>query len=113
MKKANTKSTRKRPAKIPASKAICKMTTAELRAATAEFDQEQISDTFRPATPEEKARFERARKRGRPRIGAGSKTIRVTVEAGLLAETDRLAKKLRVPRAVLIARGLRSLVERR
>jgi hypothetical protein len=89
------------------------MTTAELRAATREFDQEGIGETFRPATPDEQARFVRARKRGRPRIGAGAKTISVTVEAGLLAETDRLAKKLRVPRAVLIARGLRTVVESR
>ena len=113
MKKVNNTNTRKRRAKSSASKAYWQMTTAELRAATQEFDQEQIGDTFRPATPAERARFERARKRGRPRIGAGSKTISVTVEAGLLAETDRLAKRLHVPRAVLIARGLRSVVESR
>ncbi len=89
------------------------MTTAEVRSATKEFDVEHVGETFRPATPHEQARFERARKRGRPRIGGGSKTIRVTVEAGLLAETDRLAKKLHVPRAVLIARGPRRLVESR
>jgi hypothetical protein len=111
MKKANATGTRKRRAKTPASKPFWKMTTAQLRAATKEFDQECIGDTFRPATPEEQARFGRARKRGRPRIGAGSKTISVTVEAGLLAKTDRLAKELRVPRAVLIARGLRTVVE--
>jgi hypothetical protein len=110
MKKTNTTKTNKRRAKTPAAKAYWEMTTAELRAVTQDLDQEHIGDTFRPATPEEQARFERARKRGRPRIGAGSKTISVTVEAGLLAETDRLAKKLRVPRAVLIARGLRSVV---
>ena len=112
MKKTNTTTTRKRRAKTPTSKAYWEMTTAELRVATKEFDQECIGDTFRPATPAEQARFEHARKRGRPRIGAGAKTISVTVEAGLLAETDRLAKKLRVPRAVLIARGLRSVVEK-
>ena len=67
MKKTNTTNTRKKRAKTAASKAYWKMTTAELRAATKEFDQECIGDTFRPATPEEQARFERARKRGRPR----------------------------------------------
>jgi len=111
MKKTSTTKVRKRRAKTPASKPYWKMTAAELREATKEFDQECIGDTFRPATPKEQARFERARKRGRPRVGAGSKTISVTVEARLLAETDRLAKKLHVPRAVLIARGLRSVVE--
>ena len=111
MKKTDTPSTRKRRAKAPASKPYWEMTTAELQAATKEFDQECIGESFRTATPAEQARFERARRRGRPRIGAGSKTISVTVEVGLLAKTDRLAKKLRVPRAVLIARGLRSVVD--
>jgi hypothetical protein len=87
------------------------MTTAELREATKEFDQEFIGDTFGPPTPEQMAQFERAkRKRGRPRNGMGSKTISVTVEARLLAKTDRLAKKLNVPRAVLIARGLQAVL---
>ena len=87
------------------------MTTAELREETREFDQEFIGDTFGPPTPEQRAQFERAkRKRGRPRHGMGAKTISVTVEAQLLAKTDRLAKKLRVPRAVLISRGLQAVL---
>lgn len=113
MKKTSAPNARKKRAKTPASKAYWNMTRAELRSATKDFDEEHVGETFRPATAEEQARFERARKRGRPRIGGGSRTISVTVEAGLLAETDRLANKLRVPRAVLIARGLRSLVESR
>jgi len=96
--------------KTRASKPYWKMTTAELREATKEFDQECIGETFRPATTKEQARFERARKRGRPRIGAGAKTISVTVEVGLLAKADQLAKELRVPRAVLIARGLQAVL---
>ncbi len=88
-----------------------KMAAAELRKATAEFDREFVGDTFGPPTPEQRAQFDRAkRKRGRPQVGAGSKTISVTVEAHLLAKTDRLAKKLQVPRAVLIARGLQAVV---
>jgi hypothetical protein len=110
MKKSRTNGTGQPRKKVPASKPYWEMTTAELRAATQEFDQESIGDTFRPANAKEQARFERARKRGRPRVGAGSKTISVTVEATLLAQTDRLAKKLRVPRAVLIARGLQAVL---
>lgn len=87
------------------------MTTAELRKATAEFDREYVGDTFGPPTSAQRERFERVkRKRGRPQVGAGSKTISVTVETRLLAKTDRLAKKLQVPRAVLIARGLQAVV---
>ena len=67
MKKNNITNAGKRRAKASASKACWEMTTAELRAATKEFDQEHVGDSFRPATPEEQARFERARKRGRPR----------------------------------------------
>jgi hypothetical protein len=110
MKKTGTKNARKTRTKVSASKPYWEMNTAELREATKEFDQEFVGDTFRPATPEEQARFERARKRGRPRNGMGAKTISVTVEARLLAETDRLAKKLHVPRAVLIARGLQAVL---
>jgi hypothetical protein len=57
------------------------MTTAELREATKEFDREFIGDTFRPPTPAERAGFERARKRGRPRNGQGAKTISVIIRA--------------------------------
>ncbi len=88
------------------------MTTAELGEATKEFDQEFIGQTFGPPTPEQWAQFKKAkRKRGRPRHGMGAKTISVTVEVQLLAKTDRLAKKLHVPRAVLIARGLQAVLE--
>lgn len=109
MKKKRTTNTRKTRAKASASKPYWEMNTAELREATKQFDQEFVGDTFRSATPQEQARFQH-HKRGRPRNGMGSKTISVTVEAGLLAKTDRLAKKLNVPRAVLIARGLQAVV---
>jgi hypothetical protein len=112
MKRSSGPSTsRKKQSKSSTSKPYWKMTTAELREATAEFDREFVGDTFGSPTPEQMAQFERAkRKRGRPRNGMGSKTISVTVEAGLLAKTDRLAKKLQVPRAVLIARGLQAVL---
>ena len=87
------------------------MTTAELREATKEFDREFIGESFGPPTAEQRTQDRRARrKRGRPRNGSGAKTISVTVEKKLLAQTDRLAKKLNVPRAVLVARGLQAVV---
>ena len=52
------------------------MTTAELRETTAEFDREFVADTFGPPTPQQRAQDRRARrKRGRPRVGQGAKTI--------------------------------------
>jgi hypothetical protein len=110
MKRTKTTNSRKTPSKRSASKPYWEMTTAELREATKEFDQEFVGDTFRPVTAAEQERFERARKRGRPRKGHGAKTISVTVEKQLLAQTDRLAKKLHVPRAVLVARGLQAVI---
>jgi len=55
MRKTNTTNAGKRRAKASAAKAYGEMTTAELRAATKQFDQEHIGDSFRPATPEEQA----------------------------------------------------------
>ena len=110
MKERKSTNGRKKGGRIPEAKPYWEMTTAELREATKEFDREFIGDTFRPLTPAERARFERARKRGRPRRDLGAKTISVTVEKRLLAQADRLAKKLHVPRAALIARGLEAVV---
>ena len=108
--KKASKSIGKGRRKTSTSKPYWEMTTAELREATSEFDREFVGDSFGPPTPEQRARFEKARKRGRPRVGMGSKTISVTVEKQLLAEADRLAKKLHLPRAALIARGLQAVV---
>ena len=112
MRKTKTASgLRKTRRKSQTAKPYWEMTTAEVREATKEFDEEFIGDTFGPPMAEQRAQDRRARrKRGRPRKGLGSKTISVTVEKRLLAQADRLAKKLHLPRAALIARGLRAVV---
>jgi hypothetical protein len=112
MKKVKKTSTvsRKRPQRA-AAKPYWEMTTEELQRATAEFDGEAAADTFGEPTSQQRAQDRRARrKRGRPRIGLGAQTISVTIEKGLLAQADRLARKLRVHRAQLIARGLQAIV---
>jgi len=99
------------PRKSKSSKALTKMNSTELRAATAEFDDEFVADSFGEPTPQQKAQLQRAkRKRGRPRVGKGVQVISVSVEKGLLQETDKLAKKLKVRRAWLISRGLRAIL---
>ena len=109
--KSTTRAGKGRKGSAQPSKPYWEMTTAELREATKEFDEEFIGETFGPPTAEQRAQDSRARrKRGRPRVGQGSKTIAVTVEKRLLAKTDRMAKKLNLPRAVLIARGLQAVV---
>jgi len=104
MKKTRGKKTDPKPVK--------KRTEAELEKMSAEFDDEFVADTFGPPTDEAKARLRRARRKpGRPRIGAGSKAISVTVEQTLLRQVDRLAKRRGTTRAKLIARGLRAVLK--
>ena len=104
------KTTRRKKTK---AKSVKKLTRAELEKMSAEFDREFVADTFGPPTPEAKAQLRRAkRKPGRPRIGAGSKAISVTVEKTLLWRVDRIAKRLRTTRARLIARGLKVILEK-
>ena len=87
------------------------MSPEEREKAVAKFDREFIMDTFKPLTPELQRRWERAkRKPGRPPVGRGAKVISVSVEKGLLARSDALARRLRVPRTALIARGLRAVL---
>lgn len=88
-------------------RSIAGMKDDELDAMVAEFDREFIADSFGPMTGAARGRYAQARrKRGRPTVGAGSQRISVTVEKSLLKEADRLAKRLGVTRAKLIAVGL-------
>ena len=92
-------------------KAYWDMNLEELEGATKEFDKEFIGDTFRPLTPEMRERWERAkRKKGRPREGCGVKVVSVSVEKGLLARSDALARKKGLTRAGLVARALKTVL---
>ncbi len=84
------------------------MTTEDLAAATAEFDRELVALRSRALTPGERRTWNEARRKpGRPKRGAGVKVISVSVERGLLARSDALARTLGISRAALIERGLR------
>ena len=87
------------------------MTTAQLRAATKEFDRELIEKELGPLTADEGRRWASARaKPGRPRKGAGARVISVSVERGLLIRSDALAKNLGISRASLVERGLKAVL---
>ncbi len=79
------------------------MSAADLAEATRAFDRPYAFEKARPMTPAERA-GERALRRGRPRIGQGAKKISVSLERGVLKETDMLAKKRGMKRSELIAR---------
>lgn len=87
-------------------KAYDKMTTAELREATKDFDQPFFAlDRAKPLTARQREMHRRA-KRGRPRIGKGSEKIRISIERGLLERADAYAKKTNLGRSQLITEAL-------
>ena len=88
-----------------------RMTAEDLRSETAEFDKEMVVAKSKPLTAEERAWWERVRRRpGRPRRGRGAKVISVSLEQELLARSDALAKNLGISRALLIERGLKAVL---
>lgn len=92
-----------------AYRSFVEMSDREKEEAVKEFDQEFIIRKTRPLSPAERELWERAKaRRGRPVKGQGAKVIAVSVEKGLLDKSDALAKKMRISRAALIARGLRA-----
>src|SRR5438105_1286871 len=97
--------------KKKAQKPYWEMTTEELAEATKEFDEEFVADKAKPLTPEMRARWEAARRKlNRGRDGKGDRVIAVGLDPDLLARSERLAKKLRITRAELIARALRAVL---
>jgi hypothetical protein len=87
------------------------MSTAELREATKQFDEEFVGDKARPLTPEMKARWERAEAKGASvENGDTEAQIAVRLDKTLLKRCTALAKKKRLSRDALIARGLRALL---
>jgi hypothetical protein len=92
------------------------MTTDELAAATREFEEEGVAESFRPMTPSEEAAWQAAvRKRaaGRARNGKDLKVISLGIDAGLLKRVDRVAKKRGISRAKLVAEGLEAVLAKR
>lgn len=77
-----------------------------------EFDREFVADTFAAPSPSARRRWLKARRKpGRPKTGRGSKVISVSIEKELLTRSDRLARKMGISRARLIAGSLRIILE--
>lgn len=88
-----------------------RMSAEQLRRATAAFDEEMAVAESRPLTAEERAWWEKVRRRrGRPRRGRGAKVISVSIERELLAHSDALAKSLGISRGLLVERGLKAVL---
>ncbi|HVC95843.1 MAG TPA: ribbon-helix-helix domain-containing protein [Pirellulales bacterium] len=92
-------------------KPITVMNAGELARITAEFDKEFVANSFHSPDAAAAAKWRDAkRKRGRPIRGNGAKVISVSLEEGLLSRANTLAKKLGIPRAKLISRGLEAVL---
>ncbi len=93
------------------AKPYWELTTEELREATGEFDKELVAEKARPLTAAMQARWERAKaKSGHSEDDGEEQTIAVRLEKTLLDRCTALAKKKRLSRDALIARGLRVLL---
>lgn len=89
------------------------MTTGELHEATKQFDEEFVAEKSRPLTHEEQAQWEEIRAKAKlPHAadGQSEQTIAVRLDKALLERCTALAKKKRLSRDALIARGLRVLL---
>lgn len=91
-------------------KAYTRMSTADLAAATKEFDEDFVFEKAKPLTAADRKRHARARKRGRPKARQGVENVRITIDRGLLREVDAFARARRMSRSELIARGLRAVL---
>jgi hypothetical protein len=86
------------------------MSDAEREAEVARFDEEFVRT--KPLTGRQKAQHRRAGlKVGRPRVGRGAKRYSITLERGLAEKADALARKKKLSRSELIARGLQYLLK--
>jgi len=87
------------------------MTTEELREATKEFDEEFVADRAKPMTAKMKAQWELAKaKLPRDEDEKTEQTVTVRLDKALLERCTALAKKKRLSRDALVARGLRALL---
>jgi hypothetical protein len=102
---------KKKIVKLSPIEEFLSLSDAEKEKVVAEFDKEFVIDTFRPLTPAERRIWRRHKKKmGRPVKGHGHKVISVSVEKELLKRADAYAKKQRMTRAALIARGLENVL---
>jgi hypothetical protein len=96
--------------KVAKKKNVSEMNTRELAEATREFDEEFAYEKGRPLNDRQKELHAKARQRGRPRVGMGARKIQVSIERRLLDRSDAFARKHRMSRSEMIARGLKAVL---
>lgn len=96
----------------PKGKKWSELTAAELAEATKGYDRPMPGLPGKPLTPAQKALHRKAKKMGRPRKGAGSAVIGISVERGLLKRADALAKRRKIGRSELFVSALQAELAR-
>jgi|GEM_PF-3016070 len=89
------------------------MSAAEKQAVYDEIDsmsRQELLTKLRPASPDDIARAQRIVRRGRPKIGKGTRQISITVEADLLKEAEAYSRKNGLKRSELISQALRQML---
>jgi hypothetical protein len=88
-----------------------KMTAAELARVTRQFNRGADVPAVKPP-PNERAKHERARKRGRPSLGL-EETVRVlfTIQPAILRQIDRFAKRKGIKRSQFITAAALAFME--
>ena len=88
------------------------MTTDELREATKEFNEERLGAPGRPLTKAQREMHRKAAKMGRPRKGAGSAVVGISIEKGLLKRADAVARARKIGRSELFVTALQAELSR-
>ena len=90
-------------------KRFMEMSDAQRDAEVAQFEREFMRTE--PLLAKDRDLHRKARlKAGRPKVGGGSKRYSITLEKGLAEKADALARKKKLSRSELIARGLQFLL---
>lgn len=74
------------------------------------MSREELLAKLRPASPADIARAQGIVRRGRPKIGKGTRQISITVEAGLLKEAEAYSRRNGLKRSELISQALRQML---
>lgn len=103
---------------MPKRKHYEEMNTAELAAATAEYDKPWTGPGLpgKPLTAAQRAQHRRAGSRakaGRPKIGRGAQIVPVSIERGLLMQVNAFAQRHHLKRSQMVTEGLRLVMRRR
>ncbi|HZL37778.1 MAG TPA: hypothetical protein VFC78_20845 [Tepidisphaeraceae bacterium] len=101
----------RRPVDAKSGKPYTEMTTDELREATREFDQPMfVERKSRAMTPAERAQYRRMLNGTAARRNSAPRQISISMDPLLLKRADAYARRRRMSRSELVAKGLEAVI---